>query len=177
MQIASVPAATIPAPPKLAAPLDYKEAAVSLCHFSNWTIGNDKIHRLLFLAHVFYQGRYGGRLLEDDFEAWVYGPILSKLRKRLIRFGNRPIDDSLFFLTPVVKDPQQVDVLQAMAQMAAKFSASDLRGITHRPGGAWDRLWQTWNTKGPRIPHNLIAGEYELLFSPKKDNNKISNTH
>ena len=147
-------------------PLDAFDACKSLCHFSGWSISNLKVHKLLFLSHVFYADKYGGKLIDDSFEAWVYGPVLPSLYHKLKRFGSRNISD-IFWLNSVTEDEKQKDVLEAFATISQNFSPSELIGITHKPGGAWDRLWQP-GVKGTVIPDKYIEDEYAIIFGGDK---------
>ena len=143
-------------------PLSALAACKSLCYFANWEISNLKVHKLLFLAQVFYTRKYGDKLIDDSFEAWVYGPVLPILQRKLARFGSRNISD-IFWRHRVTEDAQHKDVLEAFATISKNFTPGELLGITHKPGGAWDRYWRP-EVKGTVIPHKYIEAEYNVIF-------------
>lgn len=42
-------------------------------------MNNLKLQKLMFFAYVEYYKKYKKELFKDDFEAWVYGPVLPDL--------------------------------------------------------------------------------------------------
>ena len=54
-------------------PINVFDACKTLCHFSDWTITNLKVHKILYLAQVYHVGRYQQRIFQNDFEARAMG--------------------------------------------------------------------------------------------------------
>lgn len=69
-------------------------AAETACEHSGWTLTNLSLQKLLYLAHMKFLGQQDGEpLLKEAFEAWKYGPVVSRLYQKIKKFGNSPISD------------------------------------------------------------------------------------
>ena len=67
-------------------------AAAHLIERSNQSLSNLELQKLLYLAHMFYMGRYDGEpLVHGEFEAWDYGPVHPTLYQRARTFGSNPV--------------------------------------------------------------------------------------
>ena len=55
-------------------------------------ISNLQLQKLVYYAQAWYLGVYGEPLFQDDFEAWVHGPVIPVLYRAFKDFGWRPIE-------------------------------------------------------------------------------------
>lgn len=63
-------------------------------HLANNTgsyISNLKLQKLVYYAQAWYLGIYGTSLFEEDFEAWVHGPVIPALYREYKEFACKPI--------------------------------------------------------------------------------------
>lgn len=73
----------------------------------------------------------GTPLFDDDFEAWLHGPVIPSLYDELKQFENRQIeiktdyDDKLF-------SKEQLDVIVRTYKTFGQYSAWKLRDMTHQ---------------------------------------------
>lgn len=58
--------------------LDYMEVARYL-YKNTPRMSNLKLQKMMFFAYIEYYEKYQEELFKDDFEAWVYGPVLPEL--------------------------------------------------------------------------------------------------
>ncbi len=73
----------------------YKQIADYFIALSNETqslITNLKLQKLLYYAQAWYLAIYNRPLFNDDFEAWVHGPVLRALYDDYKHFSWKPIE-------------------------------------------------------------------------------------
>lgn len=127
-----------------------------------------KLVKLVYLSHGWHLGVYGVPLLDENAEAWQYGPVVPSVYHAAKHFGKRPITT----LLPVefgssqrsVDDfPQIQGFLDLMWDEYGQYSGLQLSALTHREGTPWDITWNKLGGKHSRavqIPDNLIAEYY-----------------
>ena len=52
---------------------------------------NLKLQKLVYYAQAFYLAKYGKELFEEDFQAWIHGPVLPELYNDYSKFRYNPI--------------------------------------------------------------------------------------
>lgn len=149
--------------------LSVSQAAKALGTYSNWSISNLKMQKMLYFAHMFFLGRHEDPLIDEEFEAWDYGPVLPSLYKQVKFFGADNIvdifqDDDSFPLTPEdQKIKPEYQILKEVADLLAHRPAGQLVSITHRQEGAWAKHYRS-DARSVRIPNSDILEEYNCLY-------------
>ncbi len=142
-------------------------AAKTLGELCGWRITNLKTQKILYFAHMYHMGNHGGeRLIDEQFQAWAYGPVLPELYHKLKRFGAREIKD-VFWGDKILSretSPNAYDILEKMAELSPDIESSTLISITHRIGSAWSKVY-TPKVDGVPIRDDHILEEYKQLFS------------
>ena len=137
-------------------------AAKRLAEQSGWTLSNLELQKILYLAHMFYLGRFGVEpLVPGNFEAWEYGPVHPVLYHRAKVFGADPVQN-IFHGNPDLKDGRERRILDEAYENLGKAGPGRLVNATHRSGGAWDANY----IPGVRhciIPNEDILSEYKRL--------------
>ena len=137
-------------------------AAKTACEAGGWKLSNLEINKLLYLAQMKFLDQYGHPIIEDKFEAWKYGPVVSKLYHRLKSFGSDPVKDIFF-----VKRRQSLPNHQVIKNIVREFGdlePFELVKMTHRPGGAWDTYYIP-DVSGIVIPNRAIAKDYKEAWT------------
>ena len=138
-------------------------AARRICSRSDWTLTNLQLQKILYIAHMIYMGKTGGkRLISNPFQAWDYGPVEPELYRKVRVFGDRPVQD-IFFGVPKVTDPAQAEVLDKTVDRLSRVSPSQLVAMTHRPDGAWARNYRS-GVYGIIIPDRDILDEFNRYY-------------
>jgi uncharacterized phage-associated protein len=127
-------------------------------------ITNLKAQKLVYIAHGWYLGFYGKPLIEDEVEAWQYGPVIPRLYRELQRWNSQPIT---FFDVPNRFEEDQdtseaiqkaKHILEQTWQKYGCFDAFKLVDLTHRPNTPWfEALFRS------RIDNDSIAQHYKAL--------------
>lgn len=140
-----------------------KRAAKTLCEISGWSLTNLQIQKILYLANRAYLGRYNTPLIEEDFEAWDYGPVLPDIYRECNVFGNKPVWSAFFGVKPYENDEKRALLEEAYEKLKNK-TGGQLVSMTHRDDGAWEKVYEP-GAVGIKIPRSLIEEEYEQIHT------------
>ena len=145
------------------------EAAKMLGHFSGWKVSNLAMHKILYLAHMFYMGRredHSLLIVGEKFEAWKYGPVLPTLYHHVKFFGKDPVTD-VFYSNNIVEEGPAADMIKEASEALAHAKPGVLVMNTHKPGGAWDKNYKR-REKSIVIPDQDILKEYKDFYAKRK---------
>lgn len=118
-----------------------KKEGASLTHL--------KLQKLAFFVHAWGLALKGKPVVDENFEAWNYGPVLSSLYHELKNFGSKPISNYLVEIDPatgkqIAKVPKQDDsefwgLVDQVWDRYGKMSAAHLSTLSHEAGGPWEK--------------------------------------
>jgi len=102
-------------------------------------ISNLKLQKLLYYAQAWYLANFKQPLFEEDFQAWVHGPVISALYAELKSkgyFSITPIK-SRFLLETIEKKIDDIDkkikpFLEEVAKVYFQCGAYQLELMTHK---------------------------------------------
>ena len=140
-------------------PVNVLSAARQLVERSGRTLTNLQLHKILYLAQMYHLGERKTRLINGDFEAWDYGPVLPVLYSQAKIFGGGPV--LRVFGAGEIFDPERGKWLEDAYDQLGKLSAGRLVSITHMKDGAWATYYRP-NMHGIKIPDEAIIDEYRL---------------
>lgn len=133
-------------------------AAKYLCQISGWRISNLQLQKLLYLTDMNYTGQTGQRLLDEDFEAWDYGPVLPSLYHQCKSFGSKAVPD-IFWGVSSIEGSNEAVWLNVAWQNLREQTPGQLVENTHWEGGAWAKHYAP-GAKGVKIPTGDMIDEY-----------------
>lgn len=121
-----------------------------------------QIMKLTYIAHGFMLGAHDRPLLEDDVEAWQYGPVVRRVYNMLpsgaTAVKKPPTDDDANF------DEDAKAILDVVFKKYGGASGLRLSNLTHRPGSPWKKTWDNFG-KNAVIPQDLIEGHYKEILA------------
>jgi uncharacterized phage-associated protein len=118
-----------------------------------------QLQKLVYLAHGWNLAVNGRELIEDEFEAWDFGPVVRKLYAALARYGRSNIsrmirwgDDSPFMsddaeTASAVLDQEETDVLNKVWEEYKGFEAFKLSALTHAKNSPWFNVYEKGKNK------------------------------
>ena len=135
--------------------------------------------KLVYFAHGWYLALYGERLIDEQVEAWKYGPVVPSIYHEFKRFGNEPITEFATETKVTKRDGKgliltleevRIPDTDQRAKMLIKrvwdvykgFSAIQLSRMTHEPGSPWAETPDK-DIKGTDIDEHLIKQYFEEL--------------
>lgn len=139
------------------------EAAKFICQLSDWKVTNLSLNKILYFANMFYLGTKGTPLLDEQFEAWMYGPVLPRLYNKLKMYGAQSIPNRFYGVSDI-EDQKIAEFLKNIASRLLILEPWKLVSLTHSKNGAWAKNYD------PRF--NSVISNKDILEEYK---DKVSN--
>lgn len=125
--------------------------------------------KLVYIAHGWHLGYTGKPLINEEVQAWKYGPVIHSLYKQLRQYGSgavrEPVATGPFpWMRDADVDPEPASLLDSVWQNYAGYGGVQLSAMTHQQGTPW---WVAWNENGGRskyyaeIDDSLIEAHYK----------------
>lgn len=148
-----------------------------------------KLVKIVYIAHGWLYGVTNGkhRLLDEDAQAWKYGPVIESVYQKFRKYGAEQItniqpedftivDGRISFQKhyPEIKDKGLYPFLDRVWDVYKKYTGPQLSALTHQAGTPWDIAYNTLGGKernGVKIPNEIIAEHYKSLLSRNGGNN------
>lgn len=145
------------------------KAGKILCEMSDWKMTNLELQKVLYFAHMLYLGEHEGKpLVDQDFEAWEYGPVIPSLYHHLKRYGKGPIGKFAFFWENAkIEDSDAYKCLQIMYEVTKDIPPHRMISISHWEEGAWYKSLIP-GKRNVTISDKKIMDEYCARFKPSK---------
>lgn len=120
-----------------------------------------KMQKLIYLAHGWSLALRGFPLIEDQVEAWKYGPVVANVYHAFKKYGSSAIREHAS--APHIEiDMQSKSLIEAVWKSYAKYTGVQLSALTHEPGYAWDLTMRNATSLfTPAISNALIADEFQ----------------
>ena len=132
-----------------------------------------KLLKLIYFAHGWYAGLTDRKLITEDVEAWMYGPVVSKVYEEFKAYGNKPITklaqyyepfSSTYDLYDTPTDDTDLAVLNRVWEVYGNFTGIQLSNITHLPESPWSEVKREQGTGyGIVIPFDKIRAYFRSL--------------
>lgn len=136
-------------------PLDVVKVLIRLQNFDEDcgdVITNLKAQKLVYYAQGMSYALLGDQLFEEDFEAWLHGPVIPSLYESLKQFGNSQLEIDTEYDDRLFSD-QQLDIIVRTYKTFGQYSAWKLRDMTHQ-----EAPWK--NTKRNEIISKELIKSY-----------------
>lgn len=110
---------------------------ISLSNESQDLITNLKLQKLMYYAQAWHLAITGNRLFDNNFEAWVHGPVLVSLYDDYKSFRWNPIkrsdlcEGSFEKIKQNINDTEVLDILDDVVDEYFGLSAYELERLTH----------------------------------------------
>lgn len=124
-----------------------------------------QIIKLVYLCHGWMLGLYRRPLIEDDVEAWRYGPVIRRLYSAVKHYRSEPIVKPLMQDSDVANefDENEKDVMDQVFDIYGKYTGIELSKLTHAPGTPWSEIRSADDTGWEVIPNHLIEKHFRGL--------------
>lgn len=132
--------------------IDLSRYIVSKCIKDNSPISNLQLQKILYYIQKDY-------LCRDDFafsdiiEAWQFGPVVPNVYYHYCGYGAMPIFFTCETFEIESKDKTSIDKIIEEKRTLSPWA---LVAETHKPGGAWDQIYQKGVGNHQTIPTSLI---------------------
>ena len=121
-----------------------------------------QIQKLAFFAHAWMLGIYHRPLMEREFEAWTYGPVMASIYHNLSYYGGDSVTAPILARN-IPFDDQEISILRQVYDIYGKYDGIQLSELSHTPGGPWDQTWRK-HRRLAVIPDKLVERYYEDIY-------------
>lgn len=144
-----------------------EDAARHLCELSGWKLSNLQIQKMLYMADMNFVGQGRGRLVDEDFEAWDYGPVLPSLYHTCKAFGAKRVPD-VFWGARDISGTPEAEVIEVAWRNLQGQNPGRLVENTHWAGGAWAKRYAP-GARGIRITTDDMIDEYRSRVTKARE--------
>ena len=100
-------------------------------------VTNLKLQKLLYFSWIDYFKAKKEYLFNEEFEAWVLGPVVPEAYYEFCAYGA----DMIFRCKEVHLSGTDTEIIDKTLEKYSAVSPYELVEISHRPGGAWDKIF------------------------------------
>lgn len=136
-----------------------------------------RIQKLVYIAHGWNLAVYGKPLIQENVEAWKYGPVIPSLYHKFKYHGNGEItqpalDTSGFDIrVPRVKndDARALSVLERVWELYKPYSGVVLSNLTHQDDTPWHQVWSKHPAGNVKISNDVIRQHFVEIAQQRDD--------
>lgn len=121
-----------------------------------------QILKLVYIAHGWTLGLYHRPLINDDIQAWQYGPVIPRLYSALRHFRSQPVNHVPGVNQTELLQPQDENIIGQVFGLYGHMSGPALSRLTHSEGTPWHLTYQP-AVFGIAIPDDIIEDHYAGL--------------
>lgn len=141
---------------------------LELANRANDTVTPMQLIKLVYLCHGWMLGLHGRPMLNENVEAWRYGPVVRSLYDRVRKYRDMPVQGPLrspFSLSEPHETftPEEENIIQQVYANYGRHSGVALSNLTHQPGSPWSIVWNCEGKNSP-ISNDLIESHYRELY-------------
>lgn len=153
-------------------------SALDIASYFITTYGKDsdispmKLTKLVYISHGWHLGIIGTPLINDEIEAWKYGPVIPTIYHTYKRYGGAVITSSGMPISERLNnDAVTKELLDRVWEEYGSCSAVELSAMTHQVGTPW---YNTFYNKSngnlyqypspSQISDDVIKEHYEGLY-------------
>lgn len=131
-----------------------------------------KLQKMVYFAHGYYLSKYNDPLIKETFEAWQFGPVVSKIYNDYKFYGSSPITDTELLNWVKSATDHDLKSLDSYAKDAIDYTwealkdvtASKLSNWTHKNGSPWNTYYKAGSKDIP-IPNEDIKLYFQNFLS------------
>ena len=137
-----------------------------------------KLIKLVYIAHGWNLAINEEELINEQIEAWQYGPVIPSLYHAFKSFRNKDIN-ALHIPSPDYKidladlnKQKESELLDRIWEVYKEKTGTELSSLTHKENTPWEKTWREPNTRGMHssiIPNKIIK-EYYTAKATKNAN-------
>lgn len=132
-------------------------------------VTNLTLQKLLYFSHGLMLVRHDATLIQDDFQAWKYGPVVDSLYHDLKIFGSSPILPNAGFIGiwPELSDAKTRTVLNDVLNQLGNMSGRELINFSHDPESPWYAVYESDSTS-IKIPNEKIKDYFKTIVRQER---------
>jgi uncharacterized phage-associated protein len=124
-----------------------------------------KLLKLCYIAHGYMLARHRLPLLDEQVQAWQYGPIVESVYQSIRDYGSRPVTTvhgNIIWVLDFTEDEEAV--MQEVLDKYEHVDAITLSAAMHKAGTPWEVSWSL-KEENTSMSNELIAYHYGNVVS------------
>lgn len=138
-------------------------AIVVAAHFielgleQNKTVTPMKLQKLIYLAHGIHLARFDSPLINEDIEAWSYGPVIKTIYDAFKSWGNQPITETPEFEVRIggkifrshldLLTEDEMDTIKLAWEIGGDLTGPQLSNWSYSTGSPWETTYKSGGNK------------------------------
>lgn len=124
-------------------------------------ISNLQLQKILYFIQGEYYRTFGEFIIEDDFEAWQYGPVIPAVYDGYKCNYSAPIYPAKDEQVNLIElSPEETEIVHRVIDIRAFQNVYQLVNDSHKVDGAWDRTYKKGTGNGNVIHKKLIQQDF-----------------
>jgi uncharacterized phage-associated protein len=123
---------------------DVADYFIQLANQTSSPINNLKLQKLVYYAQAWHLAIHAAPLFEEDFQAWIHGPVVPQLYQKYKIFGWQPIQESVDLTL-------SKDVLSFLDEVAEAYFTCDVNELEQMT-----RIETPWNQARGNLPPDAL---------------------
>lgn len=128
-----------------------------------------KLQKMVYFAHGYHLAKYAKPLVNEDFEAWKFGPVVPEIYQSYKLYGSDYIIDPGLVpksARPLTLSDTAIDAVDYTWRATKNLSAAVLMSWTHKDGSPWAQVYDP-NNISTVIKNDSIQSYFRnLIFTP-----------
>lgn len=124
-----------------------------------------KLLKLVYIAHGYMLGMHGAPLLDEQVQAWKFGPTVASVYQAVRDYCSSPVQTVVGAKAWGGEfTSRELAVMDTVLERYGRVNAVALSGATHRPGTPWAITWSS-HEQNTEISNDLITHFYRKLIT------------
>lgn len=130
-----------------------------------------KLQKMVYFAHGYHLAKYGEPLINENFQAWQFGPVVPKLYHEYKYYGSKPIIDTDWLLMSPLNEPNlnqldthAKDAINYTWEVTKDLPATKLSNWSHKLGSPWYNNYVE-GVQDVEIPNEEIKNYFTTLLA------------
>ena len=119
-------------------------------------LSNLELQKTIYFVELDYRKRTGQRLIDNDFKAWRYGPVVPDVYEEYRHYGSRYIEEADM---PDIPHGIDTKVIDMTVNRCSDRKSWELVEESHRSDGAWQKSFDKGGSLGDTINQDFITEE------------------
>jgi uncharacterized phage-associated protein len=123
-----------------------------------------KLLKLVYIAHGYMLGMDGTPLLDEQVQAWKFGPVVASVYKAVRDYRSSPVKRVAGAGEWAGRiSIRELTIISIVLEKYGQVDAVALSGATHKPGTPWATTW-SFHEQNAEISNDLITYFYRNML-------------
>lgn len=155
---------------KMYSAIDVAYKLLQLAKEKDLQLSNLQLQKLVYIAHGYMLGWKSTPLVNDEIQAWKYGPVIHSIYNQFKENGANKVPTEGIDNVTIDADftADEIICLNGVLDLYANRTPESLITTTHQENTPWDEVWNKSGGKSSyfaKIPNELIKNHYRKVVT------------